>query len=251
MFLNENVPLIRATPRHQWKYNFRRSFVIENVERTTINRDEHLLPIHYRSRKKNHCSSACPSLCPLILPGQSASGLEIETWSYNCPLGKSDIPRALKLSRLNRRVRHNAPSPWPFFFPLFFFFFSFSLFPFFPLPPFSSSSFFFFLHCPNPWHQRKETGDIEEDLDRDDLSHIHTAIIYPRATSSSLCKVRRIDKKGAYLISELSHPSSPGWHNLRFKRYLIRNGGVTGFFSDCRSRFNVYGKYSSFFSSWI
>lgn len=144
MFLNENVPLIRATPRHQWKYNFRRSFVIENVERTTINRDEHLLPIHYRSRKKNHCSSACPSLCPLILPGQSASGLEIETWSYNCPLGKSDIPRALKLSRLNRRVRHNAPSPWPFFFPLFFFFFSFSLFPFFPLPPFSSSSFFFF-----------------------------------------------------------------------------------------------------------
>ena len=133
MFLNENVPLIRATPRHQWKYNFRRSFVIENVERTTINRDEHLLPIHYRSRKKNHCSSACPSLCPLILPGQSASGLEIETWSYNCPLGKSDIPRALKLSRLNRRVRHNAPSPWPFFFPLFFFFFSFSLFPFFPL----------------------------------------------------------------------------------------------------------------------
>ena len=144
------------------------------------------------------------------LPGQSASDLEIETWSYNCPLGKSDIPRALKLSRLNRRVRHNAPSPWPFFFPLFFFFFSFSLFPFFPLRPFSSSSFFFFLHCPNPWHQRKETGDIEEDLDRDDLSHIHTAIIYPRATSSSLCKVRRIDKKGAYLISELSHPSSPG-----------------------------------------
>lgn len=52
MFLNENVPLIRATPRHQWKYNFRRSFVIENVERTTINRDEHLLPIHYRSSKK-------------------------------------------------------------------------------------------------------------------------------------------------------------------------------------------------------
>lgn len=129
---------------------------------------------------------------------------------------------------------------------------------FFPSPSFLSFPFdrflrlpFFFLHCPNPWHQRKETGDIEEDLDRDDLSHIHTAIIYPRATSSSLCKVRRIDKKGAYLISELSHPSSPGWHNFRFKRYLIRNGGVTGFFSDCRSRFNVYGKYSSFFSSWI
>lgn len=78
---------------------------------------------------------------------------------------------------------------------------------------------------------------------------LYIPVLRPRACA--MCKVRRIDKKGAYLISELSHPSSPGWHNFRFKRYLIRNGGVTGFFSDCRSRFNVYGKYSSFFSSWI
>lgn len=78
---------------------------------------------------------------------------------------------------------------------------------------------------------------------------LYIPVLRPRACA--MCKVRRIDKKGAYLISELSHPSSPGWHNFRFKRYLIRNGGVTGFFSDCRSRFNVYGKNSSFFSSWI
>lgn len=179
MFLNENVPLIRATPRHQWKYNFRRSFVIENVERTTINRDEHLLPIHYRSRKKKTIAlQPAPSLCPPILPGQSASGLEIETWSYNCPLGKSDIPRALKLSRLNRRVRHNAPSPWPFFFPLFFFFFSFSLFPFVPFDRFLRLPFFFALPesvapTKRNWRYRGRSGSGRS------IAHTHCYYISP------------------------------------------------------------------------
>lgn len=143
MFINENVPLIRETPRHQQKYNFRRSFVIENAERTTINRDEHLLPIYYRSRK-NHRSSALP-LSPFSLSTSASPAKvhQIETWSYNCLLGKSDIPRALKLSRLNRRVRHNAPSSWPFFF-FFFLLRSFFLSRAFlsTLQPFSWSSFF-------------------------------------------------------------------------------------------------------------
>lgn len=53
-------------PRHRrnTKTFVENFFVIENVERTTINRDEHLLPIYYRSRKNHRSSTLPPSLCP-------------------------------------------------------------------------------------------------------------------------------------------------------------------------------------------
>lgn len=68
------------------------------------NRREYRASISRVSRKEHHRDSFSLAVSfPLV-----KCIFEIEMQSYNCPLGKSNIPRALKLSRLNRRMRHDA-----------------------------------------------------------------------------------------------------------------------------------------------
>lgn len=130
----------------EWRYAITTSFgslfharfsgfftaVSEELRLTTISYQEHRAAIIARAFRKEHHRG--PFYRYSLAKEHRSSGSRHET--YNCLLDESDIPRALKLSRLNRRMRHHdtllslVPLSFVFIIVLFFFcFFFFGLSP--------------------------------------------------------------------------------------------------------------------------